>query len=142
MKNVRTLYWVFTGIFTVFTLLTSISQVLSAQSSVEVMNILKFPLYMLSFLGVAKIMGMIAVLIPNFQKIKEWAYAGFMFDYIGATYSMIAVGGTIDKWGFMIVPILLCWLSYYYQGKLSKSIKITFNENRSILGVVQRRLKI
>jgi len=43
-----------------------------------------------------------------------------MFDFIAATYCMIAVGGTIDKWGFMILPILLCGLSYYFYNRLLK----------------------
>ncbi len=120
MKNVKILYWIFTFLFIAFTLLTSISQVISAKSSVEVMNILKFPLYILPFLGLAKFFGVIAIVLPYFPKIKEWAYAGIMFDYLGATYAMIAAGGRIDKWGFMIIPILLWCLSYFYNTKLSK----------------------
>ena len=84
------------------------------------MNILHMPLHLLAFLGVAKLLAVTAILIPTYPKIREWAYAGLMFDFIGATYSMIAVGGTIDKWGFMIVPFLLCGLSYYFHDKLLK----------------------
>lgn len=87
------------------------------------MNILHMPLYLLPFLGIAKLLAVIAILIPDYPKIKEWAYAGLLFDFIGATYSMIAVGGTIDKWGFMIVPILLCGLSYYFRDKISRTEK-------------------
>jgi hypothetical protein len=82
------------------------------------MKILHMPFYMLTFLGAVKLLAVIAVLIPGYLKIKEWAYAGLMFDFIGATYSMIAVGGTIGKWGFMMVPILVCGLSYYFHGKI------------------------
>ena len=123
MKKVKTLYWIFTGLLVVFMLLTSVSQIISTKSSEEVMNILQMPLYLLPFLGVAKLLAVIAILVPVYPKIKEWAYAGLMLDFIGATYSMIAVGGNIDKWGFMILPILLCGLSYYYHNKLLKSNK-------------------
>src|SRR5688572_24694467 len=105
MKKVKTLYWIFICLLVFFILLTSVSQIISTKSSEEVMNILHMPLYLLPFLGVAKLLAVIAILIPVYPKIKEWAYAGLMFDFIGATYSMIAIGGTIDKWGFMIVPI-------------------------------------
>lgn len=121
MKKAKTLYWIFTGLFVAFMLLTSVSQTISAKSSEEVMNILQMPLYLLPFLGVAKLLAVIAILIPGYPKIKEWAYAGLIFDFIGATYSMIAVGGTIDKWGFMFVPILLCGLSYYFHAKILRT---------------------
>ena len=42
------------------------------------------PAYLISFLSIAKILGVIAILIPGFPRIKEWAYAGLMFDLIGA----------------------------------------------------------
>lgn len=117
MKKAKTFYWIVTGLLVAFVLLTSVSQILSVESSEGVMNILHMPLYMLPFLGVAKLFAVIAILIPGYPKIKEWAYAGLMFDFIGATYSMIAVGGTIDKWAFMFAPILLCGLSYYFRNK-------------------------
>ena len=120
MKKVKTVYWILTILLSAFVLLTGITQSTSAQGSIEIMNILKFPLYFLPFLGIAKIAGVIAILIPNFPRVKEWAYAGLMFDFSGALYAMIAVGGTIDKWGFMIVPILLCAFSYLYYHKLQQ----------------------
>ena len=118
MKKLKTFYWIFTGLLVAFLLLTSVSQIISAKGSEEIMTILNMPLYILTFLGVAKLLAIIAVLIPGYPKIKEWAYAGLMFDFIGATYSMIAIGGTFDKWGFMVVPILLWGLSYYLYGKI------------------------
>lgn len=120
MKQVKTVYWILTILLCAFVLLTGVTQSTSAQGSIEIMNILKFPLYFLPFLGIAKIAGVIAILIPNFPRVKEWAYAGLMFDFSGALYAMIAVGGTIDKWGFMIIPILLCAFSYLYYHKLQK----------------------
>jgi hypothetical protein len=121
MKKLKTLYWIFTGLLVAFLILTSVSQITSAKDSEEVMNILDMPLYMLPFLGVGKMLAAIAILIPGYPKIKEWAYAGLMFDFIGATYSMIAVGGTIDKWSFMIVPILICGFSYYVHDKILRT---------------------
>jgi hypothetical protein len=118
MKKLKRLYWIFTVLLLAFMLITSLTQVISAKGTVEIMNILEMPTYILPLLGFAKLLAIVAILIPGFPKVKEWAYAGFMFDFIGATYSMIAVGGTFDKWGFMIVPIILCGLSYYFHSKI------------------------
>ena len=129
MNRLKKLYWIFTGLFIAFTVTTAVSQIIYAKNSVEIMNVLQFPLYMLTFLGIAKIAGLMAILIPGFQKIKEWAYAGFMFDYLGATYAMVAVGGTFDKWGFMIVPIVLCGLSYYFNILLQNSKRLKLEKS-------------
>jgi|KBSMisStandDraft_5_1062788.scaffolds.fasta_scaffold02895_2 hypothetical protein len=120
MKKVKALYWIFTGLFIAFMLVTSLSQVISSKGAEEVMTILQMPMYLLPLLGISKLLAIAAIVISGFPKIKEWAYAGVMFDFIAATYCMIAVGGTIDKWGFMILPILLCGLSYYFYNRLLK----------------------
>jgi hypothetical protein len=117
MAKAKKLYWAYTGLFIAFMLVTSFSQVISAKGTKELMVTLMMPTYILPLLGISKLLAIVAILVPSFPKIKEWAYAGLMFDFIGATYSMIAVGGTIDKWGFMIVPILLCGLSYHFHNK-------------------------
>jgi len=121
MKKAKRLYWIFTGLFIAFMLATSLSQVISAKGTEEIMTTLKMPTYILPLLGISKLLAIVAILVPGFPKIKEWAYAGLMFDFIGATYSMIAVGGTIDKWGFMILPIILCGLSYYFHDKILRT---------------------
>ncbi|MDF2188352.1 DoxX family protein [Paraflavitalea sp. CAU 1676] len=120
MKKTTTLYWIFTSLFATFTLLTAVTQIAKTQSSLEVMNILRVPLYLLPFLGLAKVMAVVAILVPGFPRTKEWAYAGMIFDNAGATYAMIAVGGSADKWAFMAVPILLCVFSYRYYHQLLK----------------------
>ena len=122
MKKAKILYWIFTGLLVVFMLITSFSQVISAKGTEEIMAILKMPMYILPLLGISKLLAIVAILVPGIPKIKEWAYSGLMFDFIGATYSMIAVGGTIDKWGFMFVPIILCGLSYYFRDKILRTV--------------------
>ena len=53
---------------------------------------------MITFLDVAKILGVIAILIPGYPRLKEWAYAGLAFDLIGATYAQIAKGYPAANW--------------------------------------------
>ncbi len=88
-----------------------------AADAVKFMSHLGYPEYFLPFIGVAKILGAIAILIPGYPKIKEWAYAGLFFDLIGATYSQIATDGFLPQMAFMILPFTLGVLSYVYYHK-------------------------
>ena len=65
-------------------------------------------------------MGVIAILIPGFPRIKEWAYAGLVFDLVGATYSQIAVGMDPGGLVFMAFSFVLAFGSYIYYHKLLK----------------------
>jgi uncharacterized membrane protein YphA (DoxX/SURF4 family) len=67
------------------------------------MKHLGYPYSVLTFLSVAKILGIIAILIPGFPRLKEWAYAGFTFDLIGATFAGLSAGDPLMQW----IPVLL-----------------------------------
>ncbi len=62
------------------------------QGGEEMIAHLGYPLYLLTLLGIWKILGVIALLVPKFPLLKEWAYAGFFFAISGAIFSHIAVG--------------------------------------------------
>lgn len=116
-KRNTILFWVFTGLFSAVMLMSTIPNILSSQEWVDVFNQLGYPLYLLPFLGVAKLLGIIALLIPGFPRIKEWAYAGLFFDLTGAVYSGLAVGGFDPLMLGMLVPFGLGTLSYIYHHK-------------------------
>jgi hypothetical protein len=78
------------------------------------MKHLGYPDYFNPFIGVLKVFGAIAILIPGIPMLKEWAYAGFFFDLLGATYSMIANDGLRPDVSFMLLPFLLWGFSYAY----------------------------
>jgi hypothetical protein len=61
------------------------------------------------------LLGVIAILVPGFPRLKEWAYAGLFFDLIGATYSILAIGK--PDWLFMALPLALAVTSYYFYQK-------------------------
>ena len=99
------------------------------------------PVYLIPFLGVAKLAGVIAILIPGFPRIKEWAYAGLVFDLIGATYCIASSGKAGPDWIPMILPLLLAAGSYIYYHKklkaapgLSRSLNVR-NLTRPVVGV-------
>jgi hypothetical protein len=86
------------------------------------MNQLGYPDYFIPFIGVAKTLGIIAILVPGFPKLKEWAYAGLAFDLIGATYSQLAIFGFKPDIFFMVLPFAFLYISYslYHKVYFSK----------------------
>ena len=74
-------------------------------------HILHYPAYFVPILGFWKFCGAIAILVPRFPRLKEWAYAGIIFDLTGAAASVAAVGG-YGAYGFhVIAPLLLAVLT-------------------------------
>ncbi|HYV90211.1 MAG TPA: DoxX family protein [Chitinophagales bacterium] len=120
MKKTKIIYWIFTAPFAAFMLSTAVPDALSTKEATDFMIKLGYPAYIVPFLGVAKILGVIAILIPGFPRIKEWAYAGLAFDLIGAMYSGIAMSDHSYGWTFMLLPLIFLTGSYvFYHKKLS-----------------------
>jgi len=120
MKKIKIIYWVSTILFVLFMGSTAIPDILSTPEAVAFLAQLGYPLYFVPFIGVLKLLGCIALLVPGFPRIKEWAYAGFAYDLIGAIYSALAVGGFDVKMLIMLLPIGLMVLSYVYFHKMIK----------------------
>lgn len=114
MKKTNVVYWVITALFASFMAFTAIPDILMVADAVTFMNHLGYPNYFTPFIGVAKVAGSIAILIPGYPRIKEWAYAGLAFDLIGALYSVIATDGFQPQIIFMVLPMSLLMLSYYF----------------------------
>ncbi len=119
MKKINIIYWTATIIFAALMLFTAIPNAMATADWVGLFAMLGYPKYIVSFIGIAKILGVIAILIPGFPRIKEWAYAGLAFDLIGVVYSSIAVGPLSYQMLFMLVWIVPGIISYiYYHKKL------------------------
>ena len=117
MKKTNTLYWIFTALFCMLMLGSAIPDVLSQPEAVKGMHgELGYPLYFIPFIGVAKVLGVLTVLLPINSRIKEWAYAGLTFDLVGATFSIIA-SGSAAKAPFMLMPLTLAVLAYVFYRK-------------------------
>jgi len=114
----RTSYWVITGLMTVFMLLGAIPDVLQAQQAVVFFDHLGYPAYLLPFLGTAKCLGIAAVLSPVPPRLKEWAFAGLVFDVSGALYSHLAVGDPVSVVWFPFTGLVLITTAYVaYRGQ-------------------------
>jgi len=112
-KKTNLLYWIFTILFAGLMAFSAIPNLLNTPESRQLLHdMLGYPVYFIPFIGLAKLLGVIAILIPSLKKIKEWAYAGLFFDLAGAVYSGIAVAGGID-------PMMLAMLVWIAPGILS-----------------------
>jgi uncharacterized membrane protein YphA (DoxX/SURF4 family) len=122
MKKVNIAYWIITILFSLFMISTSIGDIILDEKTVKFMTVdLKYPLYILPFIGWAKVIGSIVILIPAFPRLKEWAYAGLCIDLAGATYSGIAIMGvTAQGLGFMFIFFAFLFASYFLYHKRMK----------------------
>ena len=85
---------------------------------------LGYPVYFLTILGIWKILGVVAVLIPKFPLLKEWAYAGFSFAMSGAVFSHIASGSSVNEIAPSLVLLILTVVSWYFRPADRKIISV------------------
>jgi uncharacterized membrane protein YphA (DoxX/SURF4 family) len=114
-KRNKIIYWISTLWLALGMTSTGIVQVLKMDEEVDKMTHLGYPIYFLPIIGVWKILGVVAVLIPKFTLLKEWAYAGFFFSMSGALFSHIISGNSMNK---LFPPLLLLTLtvvSWYFR---------------------------
>ncbi|QTE23272.1 DoxX family protein [Polaribacter cellanae] len=119
-KSKKIIYWVVTIFLSFGMLAGGIQQLLQIGGYVEIIEDLGYPKYLLSILGVWKILGVIAILIPKFPLLKEWAYAGFFFTMSGAMVSHFAVGQSITDALPSLVLLLVTVLSWYFRPESRK----------------------
>ena len=103
-ERIKTIaYWVTTILGPASFVIGGILHLTHAEGAVTVMNHLGYPPYFLTVLGVWKVLGAIAVVVPGFPRLKEWAYAGFFFDLTGAAASRAFVR---DGVGDIVAPLV------------------------------------
>ena len=106
MKARPIVYWTMT-ILVAFFMSGGIAQLLQYRANPHgIVPDLGYPMYFFAILGTWKILGAIAILVPGFPRLKEWAYAGIFFDLTGAAASCIAVGG-YGAYGFHVIAPLI-----------------------------------
>src|SRR5262245_61124543 len=98
MKDRAWIRYVVMGVMAALMLLSAVPDVLRFPDGLGVFRHLGYPPYLLPFLGVAKILGVIAVLVPGRPTLKEWAFAGLTLDLTGALYSHLSVGDPASAW--------------------------------------------
>jgi hypothetical protein len=103
----RVAYWVCTGLVVFFIGSGGLAYVMRVPDVVAGVVALGFPVYFIVLLGVWQVLGSIAILVPGFPLIKEWAYAGIMIDLTGAAVASLATGGA---WWHAVAPLAIAVL--------------------------------
>ena len=115
----KIVYWIATIWLSLGMLSTGIVQLFKVKSdspgSLDSMIHLGYPVYFVTILGIAKILGVVAVLIPKFPLLKEWAYAGFFFMMSGAVFTHIAAGNSVFEIFPSMLLLILAAVSWYFR---------------------------
>jgi len=121
-KAGKIIYWISTLWLALGMLATGILQLFKAKAEgalappgVYGITHLGYPVYFLTILGFWKILGVVALLIPKFPLVKEWAYAGFFFIMSGAIYSHIAIGDPVNEIFPSLLLLVLTVVSWYFR---------------------------
>lgn len=117
-KRNKIIYWISTGWLSLGMVSTAIVQLLKTkegQGGMDSITHLGYPSYLLTMLGIWKLLGVIAVLAPKFPLLKEWAYAGFFFVTTGAMFSHVASGDTMGAIFPSLLLLALTVLSWYFR---------------------------
>ncbi len=114
-KRNKIIYWTVTVFLSIGMLAGGVQQMLQIGGYNEIIKQLGYPQYLLSILGVWKILGVIAILIPKFPLLKEWAYAGFFFAMTGAAISHFAAGQSFTEAIPSLTLLLATILSWYFR---------------------------
>ena len=118
-KRNKIIYWIATIWLSLGMLSTGTVQLLKIKSdgpgSVDSMTHLGYPVYFVTILGICKILGVVVLLIPKFQLLKEWAYAGFFFMMSGAVFTHLAAGNSPGEIFPSLLLLILTMVSWYFR---------------------------
>jgi hypothetical protein len=114
-KRNKIIYWIFTIWMSLGMVSTAIIQLLKHKDEVENFTTLGYPTYLMTIIGVWKILGVIVVLLPKLPLIKEWAYSGFFFVMSGAVISHLIVGDPVGKVLPAVLLFVLVIISWYFR---------------------------
>ncbi len=142
-KNIT--YWTTTGLIAFFIGGGGLSQIWQYKvNPYGIVAILGYSTYFFAILGFWKVLGAIAILVPGFPRLKEWAYAGIFFDLTGAAASCAAVGG-YGAYGFhVIAPLILTGFTVasWALRPQSRTIGVLFRATNGQAGINARTANI
>ncbi len=119
-KTQKIIYWVATGAFSAMMLLSAFMYLTMNPEIVKGFTAGGLPIYLVYLLGIAKLLGVVGLLVPGFPKIREWAYAGYTFNLIGAVWVHVA---TSTPFVGPLIFLVVLGVSYYFNMKLREGVK-------------------
>ena len=102
-------YWIFTAITVLAFLIPGLGNIFQVSHIAQDMARLGYPRYFLTLLGTWKVLGSIAIVIPGTPRLKEWAYAGMIFDLTGAAFSRAATGEALLM---IVIPLAIACIVF------------------------------
>jgi hypothetical protein len=122
--RVRSLrYWIPTVLIALNWTYGGIASLLRVESSMEVFRRLGYPEYFAALLGTAQLLGVIAILAPVPRTLREWAYAGLIFDASAAIFSLMAIGTPLWQVSIPAVAVALVLMSYRgWRGRMAVAL--------------------
>ena len=120
MKTLRIIYWIVTGILCLMMLASAIIYITNPGETAKLFASLNYPAYLVYLLAIAKILGVAAILTKKSKTLKEWAYAGFFYDFTLALAAHLYArdGGFIAP----VVALALLLASYFLDRKIYKNL--------------------
>jgi len=115
-KRNKIIYWIATGLLSALMLMSASMYIFNYEMVSQTFMTLGYPTYVIYPLAFAKILGLIAILTRKSRLLKEWAYAGFFFDFVLALSAHIAIND--GEFAPAFVAILLLIVSYRYDKKV------------------------
>ena len=124
-------YWVVTGLVVLVFAGSGVANLVPVPHIAEAMAHLGYPAYFLTVLGTWKVLGALAIIVPGFPRLKEWAYAGMMFDVTGAAASRAALGDGVDM---VLAPLFIAGLVFASwalrpEGRVLKSLRKEYSDS-------------
>ncbi len=99
-------------------LVTGLSELMQTSSAQQILSVLQYPFYLNTILGISKLLGVFAILQKKFRTIKEWAYAGFTIDIVGASLSSFLSGEGMVTALFTLAFVIPVFASYFLWKKV------------------------
>jgi hypothetical protein len=115
MKTNKIIFWVTTGIVAAMMLMSSAMYLTNNPEITKGISTLGYPAFMISILGIAKLLAAVGLLQPLSPRLREWAYAGLTFTFIGAVWSHLATG---TPFVMPLVFLVILAISWFYNNKL------------------------
>ncbi|HTH56827.1 MAG TPA: DoxX family protein [Cyclobacteriaceae bacterium] len=115
MRRDKVIYWTATGLVSAGMLMSAFMYLTRNAQLMQSFKYAGYPEYFVTLLGIAKLLGAVALVVPIWSKLKEWAYAGFAFTFIGAIWTHVA---TSTPWMAPLIALVLLTVSYWYHGRV------------------------
>ena len=118
MKRDKVIYWVSTGLVAAAMLLSAGMYLTGNPELLRNFQLLELPLYFVGLLGMAKLLGAVVLVIPVWDRLKEWSYAGFAFTFIGAVWTHVSTG---TPWVVPMAFLAVLAVSYVFRLRVQAS---------------------